>query len=89
MIYSNLDINMNLVQLLTRAENKDFVELIKILHGKYGIKYSVLAEISKMPKSTLSNAVKKGSFDGMIREEKLDITLNEGLKNIRNLFLFL
>lgn len=89
MIYSNLDINMNLVQLLTRAEKEDFIELIKILHGKYGIKYGVLAEISKIPKSTLSNAVKRESFEGMIRDEKLDITLNEGLRNIRNLFLFL
>lgn len=88
-IYSKLDVNMNLVQLLVFANTDDYLDLIKILHDKYGISYKAIADISKISKTVLSRALKQGSFEELFREEKIDIILNEALKNLRLLYMHL
>lgn len=81
-----LNINMNLISLLENANEENILDTIRILEVKYAIKNNKIAEIMKIGKSTLSIALKRGTFEGLFKENKMHV-IAEGVQMLKEYYL--
>lgn len=82
-MYKEVNMNMSLEEILNTMEYENAGDCIKILNVVFGISKKRIAEVMGINPSNLSLALRYGSFDMIVSENRMTI----GINALRNLYL--
>ncbi|WP_404989343.1 hypothetical protein [Clostridium culturomicium] len=68
---NNIDVNSSLVEMIAGLGLGNFLEVVTLLKGVYGISYIHLSKVMNIRPSALRTAISHGYIDGIISEKKV------------------
>lgn len=76
-------VNMSLPEVIENMGEFNVVDSIVILKKIYGISYIKIAKIFQIQSNEITRAVKYGTFDGLVREDKIQV----GIRRLQRYYL--
>jgi len=71
-MYREVHGNMSLEELLFNMTKENALDTIKVLKVVFGISHTRIADIMGISKSTISMAVRFGTFDSLVSDSRLE-----------------